>query len=106
MAEIGHGAEIEPRRDVALDLRRFEEVLLSQLGAAGLPTDGVVVTVEQRRRMLMNLEAALGDLPPEKRPTAHYVSKMIAAVAVGLFDAALNYLWDETVSELQHSVVG
>lgn len=106
MAEIGHGAEIEPRRDVALDLQQFEEVLLSQLGAAGLPTDGVVVTVEQRRRMLMNLEAALGDLPPEKRPTAHYVSKMIAAVAVGLFDAALNYLWDETVSELRRRVVG
>jgi hypothetical protein len=31
---------------------------------------------------------------------------MIAAATVGLFDAALNYLWDELVSELRGRVVG
>lgn len=31
---------------------------------------------------------------------------MIAAAAVGLFDASLNYLWDETVSELRRRVAG
>ena len=31
---------------------------------------------------------------------------MIVAAAVGLFDAALNYLWDETVNELRRRVIG
>lgn len=105
MAELEGRSQV-PASEVATELARFEEVLLSQLGAAGLPTDGVVVPVEQRRRMLINLESALSDLPEDKLPSARYVSKMIAAVEVGLFDAALNYLWDETVSELRRRVAG
>jgi hypothetical protein len=33
-----------------------------------------------------------------------YLSKFAAAVAAGLFDAALNYLWDETVFELRRRI--
>jgi hypothetical protein len=35
-----------------------------------------------------------------------YLSKFIAAVRSGLFDAALNYLWDETISELRRRIAG
>jgi hypothetical protein len=34
-----------------------------------------------------------------------YISKFVAACAGGLFDAALNYLWDETVVNLRAKVV-
>jgi hypothetical protein len=106
MTENAPGSSITRQGDVAADLQQFEEILLTQLAAAGLPTEGVVAVVEQRRRVLVNLGAALADLPAEKRPTAYYLSKMIAAVEVGLFDAALNYVWDETVSELRRRVAG
>lgn len=48
---------------------------------------------------------ALTDLTPEKLIQSSYISKMIIAGSVGLFDAALNYLWDETVLELRKRVV-
>ena len=56
--------------------------------------------------MLGNLEGAITRLDLRERERSLYVSKMIAAAAVGLFDAALNYLWDETVSELRRRVAG
>ncbi len=92
--------------DVTADLERFETVLLSQLRAAGLPADGVLVEVTERERVLGNLGAALRRLTDEQRARSHYVSKMITAAAVGLFDAALNYLWDETIAELRRRVAG
>ena len=33
-----------------------------------------------------------------------YLSKFLAAVTAGLFDAALNYLWDETILQLRYRV--
>ena len=47
---------------------------------------------------------ALRRLPVGERGRSIYVSKLIAAAAAGLFDAALNYLWNETVSELRRRV--
>jgi hypothetical protein len=104
-------AELEPhvppsRSDVVGDLRQFEDVLSAQLDSAGLPTQAVLVDVDERGRMLVNVAGALSRLERDDRVRAYYVSKMIAAVAVGLFDAALNYLWDETVSELRRRVSG
>ena len=103
--------ELEPRphttgTDVVGDLKRFEDVLLTELASAGLPTESVLVEVDERGRMLSNVAGALARLTPEDRLRSYYVSKMIAAVGVGLFDAALNYLWDETVSELRRRVAG
>jgi len=34
-----------------------------------------------------------------------YLSKFALAVSAGLFDAALNYLWDETIGELRRRIV-
>lgn len=103
-------SEIERRSDgaagVVRDLERFEDVLLAQLASVGLPTDNVFVEVGERGWMLNTVAGALSRLDPEDRLRSYYVSKMIAAVAVGLFDAALNYLWDETVSELRRRVTG
>jgi hypothetical protein len=92
--------------DVVSDLQRFQDTILAQLGAVGLPTDGVVVDLEERETLLSSLGGALRRLPEGDRGRSLYVSKMIVAGAVGLFDAALNYLWDETVNELRRRVIG
>lgn len=92
--------------DVLRDLQRFEDVVLDQLQQVGLPDDEVFVDVAERQVMLGNMPAVLADLDADTLARSHYISKMIAASAVGLFDAALNYLWDELVSELRRRVVG
>lgn len=88
------------------DLQRFEAVVRSQLDVVGLPSDQVFVGVDQRAVMLSNMGTVLSTLKAEVLARSHYISKMIAASAVGLFDAAVNYLWDELVSELRRRVVG
>jgi hypothetical protein len=74
------------------------------LASEGLPSEGIFVPAKDRQHVLANLRAAIEELPEEYRPRALYLSKFAAAVTVGLFDAALNYLWDETVSELRRRV--
>ena len=44
-------------------------------------------------------------MPAEHRRGAVYMSKFMLAVSAGLFDAALNYLWDETIGELRKRIV-
>lgn len=102
MTEIvpADGAEVE----VHGDLQRFEQMLLDQLASAGLPIGGVLVDLDEREQALDTLGRALRRLPVEERGRSYYVSKMIAAAAAGLFDAALNYLWNETVGELRRRV--
>lgn len=92
--------------DVVTDLAHFQQTVLDQLEAVGLPTDGVLVDLDERESLLTSLGGALRRLPEQDRGRSWYVSKMIVAAAVGLFDAALNYLWDETVNELRRRVIG
>jgi hypothetical protein len=95
---------INPQEELVGGLERFQSTLLDRMGAAGLPVDSVLVDIDQRRRVLANLPDAIDILAPEDRARSYYISKMVAAAAAGLFDAALNYLWDETIAELRRRV--
>lgn len=95
-----------PATSFAAELQTFEAVLTAELDAAGLPTDDVLVEVHERSVLLKNLDGALGRLDDAQRERSYYISKMIAAAAVGLFDASLNYLWNETIGELRRRVEG
>ena len=83
--------------DVRSDLQRFEIVVLEQLRQAGLPHEGIFVGVGERHVLLSNVQPILDGLSSTVLGRSTYVSKMIAAASVGLFDAAFNYLWDELV---------
>jgi hypothetical protein len=85
-------------------LQDFETFVLDRIEAAGLPTDGILVSIRERDKLLRNVGDALDNLEGQQRSRASYISKMIIAGSVGLFDAALNYLWDETISELRARV--
>lgn len=85
-------------------LQDFEAALLATFERAGLPSENVLVAVRQRGRVFKNLDDALEPLSDERRAASLYISKFLAAVAAGLFDAALNYLWDETIGELRERV--
>jgi hypothetical protein len=92
------------REEYTAQLQTFETGLLKFIGDHGLPADGVLVSVPERLNVFRNLETVLTRLSGEHRERSVYVSKFIAASAAGLFDAALNYLWDETISELRRRV--
>jgi hypothetical protein len=106
--------EVEPVQTGAMarveapgsELARFETGIRSMLEQFGLPTEQLFVPVNERIAMVSNAGSVLAELDPAVCAQSHYVSKMIAASTVGLFDAALNYLWDELVSALRSRVVG
>ncbi|MPZ64535.1 MAG: hypothetical protein GEU83_03120 [Pseudonocardiaceae bacterium] len=107
MSEVVRRSEaVTAPADVLSDLQRFEAVVLQQLQQVGLPDNRVFVDVTERQVMLNNLPGVLAGLDSDTLGRSHYISKMIAAAAVGLFDAALNYLWDELVGELRRRVSG
>ncbi|WP_222708203.1 hypothetical protein [Streptomyces sp. PBH53] len=96
----------EPRQAALDGLRDFQDLILTRLGDLGLPTEDVLVALNQRHALLQSTEHALAALDDEQRARSTYIAKMIMAGSVGLFDAALNYLWDETVIELRKRVIG
>jgi hypothetical protein len=85
-------------------LDKFSEGLSDYLNCLGLPAESVLVKMKERRLVINIVPDVVEDLNPSQRMASMYISKFIAACAVGLFDAALNYLWNETVRNLREKV--
>lgn len=71
----------------------------------GLPTDNILATDDEKSKLFMTFSAAIETLPIEYREKAEYLTKFIIAGAVGLFDGALNYLWNEIIKSLREKIV-
>lgn len=83
------------------DLAAETNVYTSYLAQVGLPTDNIIATTEERSIVATNLSAFLDTLSAEEKRDARYLAKFVGASAVGLFDAALNYVWNEVVLNLR-----
>jgi hypothetical protein len=94
-----------PALTVQTTVDNFSRGLQKYLNELGLPSQGVLVEVEHRGRVIDNLPAIVGSLSGEQREAALYLSKMVAACGAGLFNAALNFLWDELISKLRTKVL-
>ncbi|RAI35887.1 hypothetical protein [Rhodoplanes serenus] len=97
-------SQIESAPDYRSELQTFEQGLMSFIAQHGLPTQNVLVAVPERLRVFDNVVGVLDQLSTVHKERSIYVSKFIAAAASGLFDSALNYLWDETIHELRKRV--
>ncbi len=86
-------------------IRAFNEPLANLLTHIGLPTENILSPVQERRKVIFALEHTLEVLPLDERRKAHYLSKFTVAISVGLFDGALNFLWDETVKAIRNLAV-
>lgn len=97
-----------PAKRKSTDLERsisaLSQPLAGWLRDLGLPTENVLAPVDERRKVANGLDGALQILEEEEREKARYLSKFTVAVAVGLFDGALNYVWNETISSLRKLV--
>ena len=94
-----------PEKRHAMDLAADTAVFSGYLKEFGLPTDNIIATTEERRVLSANLPHLLDSLPPDEKRSARYLSKFVGATAIGLFDAALNYIWNEVVLNLRKRVV-
>ncbi len=86
-------------------LREFEGGLINFLTIHNLPSDKIFVGVHERLNVFKNIESVIMQVDEKEKRSSVYISKFIASVASGLFDAALNYLWDETILQIRKRVV-
>lgn len=71
----------------------------------GLPSKSIIAEISARKVIGSNLPIFLQNLSPEIKKDARYLSKFTIAAAVGLFDASLNYIWNEVVLNLRQKAV-
>ena len=86
------------------EITEYDTKILTLFQKVGLPAEGVLVSLPERKKVFKNMEDILSLLPADKLKQSEYLSKFLSAVSAGLFDAALNYLWDETVKQLRKRV--
>ncbi len=86
------------------DLLQFEQRLSAFLAFNGLPINSLFVPVQERVAVYNNFPNVVAKINKNDVSRSIYISKFMAAVASGLFDAALNYLWDETIAQLRRRV--
>lgn len=77
------------------------ELYLQELG---LPFEGIIASDKEREMMSMVLPKTIQELSPQTKRDAVYLSKFVASSAIGLYDAALNYLWNEVIVSLRAKV--
>lgn len=88
-----------------VQLKGFENGLISFLDKHNLPSDKIFNPVTERLNVFRNIEGVIEQIAQIEKDESLYLSKFIAGVASGLFDAALNYLWDETISQIRKRVM-
>lgn len=93
----GTNQSIQALNTLSRDLKDF-------LSSFGLPNDNVLVPIQERASVINNIPSILNGIQNYDQSQAIYLSKMVAACTVGLFDAALNFLWDETIADLRKKV--
>lgn len=82
-------------------MTQFEELLISM----GLPSENIIASIEERENIMNMLPSLIQKLPSEQKRNATYLSRFVAGAAIGLFDAALNYVWDEVVVNLRRKIM-
>lgn len=84
-------------------IEQTDNMYLSVLNHLGLPTEGVLSTIKERKAAIRNIPDVIYQI--RNLDDSYYLSKFLVATSAGLFDAALNYLWDETIKQLRMRIV-
>lgn len=96
---------INNQNEIITIIQDSNNTYVSVLGALGLPTEDVLSSIEERKIAICNIPFVIGKLDDVLIRESHYLSKFFVAIATGLFDSALNYLWDETIKQLRIRVI-
>ena len=82
----------------------YQKKLSEFLNYLKLPSDRILVDYDERRKVIVNVPDIVKNIDETVRINSYYISKFIAASGAGLFDAALNYIWDETITSLKNKI--
>ena len=83
---------VEIRGVVQSSISDFNEPFTGYLVNLGLPVDGVLAPIDERKIVINSIETEINKIAPENRELAVYLTRFIASVAAGLFDGAVTYL--------------
>lgn len=75
--------------------------LVEFLRDVGLPHENIMAEPSERSIIASNLPGYLQTLPAEVKRDARYLSKFVIGAGSGLFDYALNAIWNEVVIDLR-----
>lgn len=92
---------VEEGKIISEDETLFE-VMLSEWG---LPSENVIASCDERNNMMKLVPNLVESIPDEQKRDATYLSRFVASAAIGLFDASLNYIWNEVVVSLRKKIV-
>ncbi|EOI0416561.1 hypothetical protein ACMF1R_001702, partial [Campylobacter jejuni] len=85
-------------------LEKYSDSLNEFVQKLGIPID-VFQNCDDRIAVISNLESIVYKIEKHKLQHANYISKFIASISVGLFDSALNYLWNETILNIRNKII-
>ena len=80
---------------------QFEDMLKEW----GLPSENIIASADERIRLVENLPSLMATIPVEQRQNATYLSSFVAGALIGLFDASLNYIWNEVIISLRKRII-
>lgn len=79
--------------------------IIDFLDSMGLPSDNIIADLSQREIIGKNLPEYIYNLSPELKKDARYLSKFVVGAGFGLFDYALNSVWNEVVLALRQKAI-
>lgn len=71
----------------------------------GLPSDNIIADNGERQVIGTNLPQIIYDIPTEVKSDARYLSKFVIGAGFGLFDYALNSIWNEVTIALRNKAI-
>ena len=92
-------------KHVPTKLEEHQAMMTYVFDKLNLPHKDIFVPTSERQIVFSNIENLLKTIDPSVRIEAYYISKFLAAISSGLFDAALNYIWDETIANLRKKIL-
>lgn len=95
----------EKENSLSTTIGDYQNQLYDFLNSLNLPSDKILVDFKERRKVINNIPDIIENMDNDVRSKSYYISKFIAASGAGLFDAALNYIWDETITSLRNKIV-
>ncbi|MGO4972011.1 hypothetical protein ACTQ56_08480 [[Clostridium] aminophilum] len=92
---------VESNGALVEQMTRFEDILNNW----GLPSENIIAPEKERQDIMLMLPSLIASIPDEQKRDATYLSRFVAGAAIGLFDASLNYVWNEVVVSLRKKIV-
>lgn len=92
---------VESSGNLVEQVTKFELMLYN----LGLPSENIIASVDERENIMKMMPQLMNSIPESQKRDATYLSRFVAGAAIGLFDASLNYIWNEVVISLRQKII-